>query len=882
MAVPEQTPYSEHTGNGSTTSFALGFQCEIKDHLIVLVDEIEPPIATWSLTGGNVVFTTAPAAGKKITLQRNTPFNRNAEYQSFNNSFRPQTVNIDFDRIWWKLQELGVADWLMKLYVDRLHQQQEQKINDLKVYVDDRDDELRVYLLEEIRKQGVALDQLDEYYNYLMRRLAQIAVDKGWDASFVVDASGKTQQEINDFGGAKWRNKPLGYDIGSTVKLENGNIVKSTIQANTKNPNTDMTGWVLSGNTLEVSSISSLIGIQNPKDGMRVNLKSYNSPNYALSTPYKGGSEVVYVSSKSDVNDGVMCFNGWVRLVSDLKPEYAGAKGDGVTDDRDAFQKCLDYASAYTQATGIILTLELDNCTYSIKSIGGYHELKTSDDGTGTAQAYNGATASNIAAEQVNSQAHCLSVIGRYMPHIVGKGKGASIVKGTFNFTNIGLSNPSFLNIDGSVGVSYNRVFRDFTVDSFMIGLDAHNQLFAECNFNRILFQSCGISVLTRYLERNTMDDLHFWSCGAGWVNGGMWGRRCDNYSEIGGWADKNKIGRITGQGLGGGMSSYRFQALDSYYDTYYFKTANNTSRKYPSGGTGTPATSQPYLGISGRTIAWMSRYYRPNVGNSITNITHMNSARPAILNQASEGFEIGSIYLEAVGDVNAIPQGTSGSGGRVGITYADPYRSTPYNDLLLQGVVGRNTFIRYAEIQHSTAQQCALAPTKGFTLSACHITASSEDVTSVPSSSPHSNFIDSGDYTVSGAINFGVDQNTNGNRFGVQLISSSIAAASGGSAKKTFSLPKNGVFIVVVESSGNGTENHKAEAAFLISQYSSGGTYFITKSFQLGDVNISTFSSTLKPTNITVTPVGDGTYEITATTTHTQQVFSVYATRVG
>ena len=186
MAVPEQTPYIEHTGNGITTSFALKFQCESKDHLIVLVDDIEPPIATWSLTGGNVVFTTAPAAGKKITIQRNTPFNRTAEYQSFNNSFRPQTVNVDFDRIWWKLQELGVADWILGARIDAL-----------KNYVDDRDDELRAYLMEEIRKQGVALDQLDEYYNYLMQRLAQIAVDKGWDASFVVDGN-KNQKQIND------------------------------------------------------------------------------------------------------------------------------------------------------------------------------------------------------------------------------------------------------------------------------------------------------------------------------------------------------------------------------------------------------------------------------------------------------------------------------------------------------------------------------------------------------------------------------------------------------------------------------------------------------------------------------------------------------------
>ena len=187
MAVPEQTPYIEHTGNGVTTSFALKFQCESKDHLIVLIDDIEPPIATWSLIGGDVVFTTAPAAGKKITLQRNTPFSRNVDYQSYNNSFRPPAVNKDFDWIWWKLQELGVADWILS-----------NRIDALKNYVDDRDDELRAYLMEEIRKQGVALDQLDEYYNYLMQRLAQIAVDKGWDASFVVYNGGNLKENLDN------------------------------------------------------------------------------------------------------------------------------------------------------------------------------------------------------------------------------------------------------------------------------------------------------------------------------------------------------------------------------------------------------------------------------------------------------------------------------------------------------------------------------------------------------------------------------------------------------------------------------------------------------------------------------------------------------------
>ena len=193
MAVQPQTPYIEHIANGTTTGFNLGFGCDDQDHLIVLVNDVEPVFGSWSLTGGAVVFGAAPTSGKKITIQRNTPFERKRDYQSYDNSFRPPTVNKDFDWIWLKLQELGVADWILgnrldalKGYVDKKDDQLQENIDNLKGYVDLKDDELRAYLMEEIRKQGVALDQLDDYYSYLMQRLAQIAVDKGWDASFVV------------------------------------------------------------------------------------------------------------------------------------------------------------------------------------------------------------------------------------------------------------------------------------------------------------------------------------------------------------------------------------------------------------------------------------------------------------------------------------------------------------------------------------------------------------------------------------------------------------------------------------------------------------------------------------------------------------------------
>lgn len=62
-------------------------------------------------------------------------------------------------------------------------------------------------------------------------------------ASKISSDSNQTQQEINDFGGAKWHNKLGGYDLGATVVLENGDTVQSTVANNIVDPNVDMTGW---------------------------------------------------------------------------------------------------------------------------------------------------------------------------------------------------------------------------------------------------------------------------------------------------------------------------------------------------------------------------------------------------------------------------------------------------------------------------------------------------------------------------------------------------------------------------------------------------------------------------------------------------------------
>lgn len=74
-----------------------------------------------------------------------------------------------------------------------------------------------------------------------------IVIDDGVPALAVSDASGETQQTINLKGSPIWYARPSGYSVGDTVRLENGDNVKSTIPNNTTNPNTDMTGWEFDG-----------------------------------------------------------------------------------------------------------------------------------------------------------------------------------------------------------------------------------------------------------------------------------------------------------------------------------------------------------------------------------------------------------------------------------------------------------------------------------------------------------------------------------------------------------------------------------------------------------------------------------------------------------
>ena len=139
----------------------------------------------------------------------------------------------------------------------------------------------------------------------------------------------------------------LTYNSGERVVLTNGDIVKSTIDGNTNNPNSNMTWWVNTDYKV-FQTISDLIAEPLPSENSVARVISYRS-GWAAETIYrgsKGGGLFKYNASKSSINDGIHCFNGWERIDYDkhyVNTDIAGFYGDGTNDDYASFIRVNKY-----------------------------------------------------------------------------------------------------------------------------------------------------------------------------------------------------------------------------------------------------------------------------------------------------------------------------------------------------------------------------------------------------------------------------------------------------------------------------------------------------------------------------------------------------------
>lgn len=320
MAVANQTPYKEYIGNGTTKIFPLEFDCDDADHLIVKVNDIEvAALNNWSLNTntGSVVFAIAPISQSKIILQRDTPLVRDTDYQTYNNSFKPQPVNNDFDKIWLKLQELGVTNWLT-----------DTDIKNLSVYVNSLNEETRDDFFNK-------LGNLEQNTNAMLEE----AIKNGAVSALAIT----TVNAVADLNAlSKWD--------GRTVAVAGiGNYKYSS------STDTWSRDFITDRQVITVDSVADLLNLDK-WPGRTVKTKSYNTINYSLEYPFSGNMTYTYDSNRALENDGGSVIYGWVANFPEkncVNVDWFGADPNGVLDSTNAVKKAQFYISKIPNSLAI-------------------------------------------------------------------------------------------------------------------------------------------------------------------------------------------------------------------------------------------------------------------------------------------------------------------------------------------------------------------------------------------------------------------------------------------------------------------------------------------------------------------------------------------------
>ena len=107
MTVSTTTNKVVYIGNGIATSFAIPFPFLEKEHLKVwqLLNDVQTERTDWTVSGGNMVFETAPADGAQIVIMREVPLTQETDYRE-NEILPAETLERNFDNLTMQVQQL--------------------------------------------------------------------------------------------------------------------------------------------------------------------------------------------------------------------------------------------------------------------------------------------------------------------------------------------------------------------------------------------------------------------------------------------------------------------------------------------------------------------------------------------------------------------------------------------------------------------------------------------------------------------------------------------------------------------------------------------------------------------------------------------------------
>lgn len=302
----ELKSYTEYTVSTPTADFVIGFDFNYgEDAVNVTVNDVPATEAGYTVVYLNeTTIRLSPSVPSGVVrLQRETDIDQTDHAYRAGAKFIAQTMDENFEQLRHSQQE--VRDGFVKLAGDT-----HEIIDGLDAALELAQDAASDAQEAAVIAQGAA-DTVNT-----------IIVEGKVGAGNVLDASGETQQEIND-NQQQWNNG--------------------------------------------LSSIADMLAIENPTDGSRVFVKSYYAGNN------KGAHDRIYDSSRSSENS-ITCINGWV--VQNPSLSQCGAYLDGESDDSQVFQ---DYIT-YKQNLSLSLTdpyngmhtpqsIEIDGTLYITKTI---------------------------------------------------------------------------------------------------------------------------------------------------------------------------------------------------------------------------------------------------------------------------------------------------------------------------------------------------------------------------------------------------------------------------------------------------------------------------------------------------------------------------------
>lgn len=108
MTVSTTINKVSYIGNGIATSFAIPFLFLEQSHLKVyqLLNDVQTERTDWTVSDGNIIFTTAPTDGAQIVIMREVPFTQETDYRE-NESLPAETLERNFDKLTLIAQQLA-------------------------------------------------------------------------------------------------------------------------------------------------------------------------------------------------------------------------------------------------------------------------------------------------------------------------------------------------------------------------------------------------------------------------------------------------------------------------------------------------------------------------------------------------------------------------------------------------------------------------------------------------------------------------------------------------------------------------------------------------------------------------------------------------------